>query len=338
MWHPIVFSLHGFYGELAVYFTERFAHDELWGLSRRYQPCNMKNRDTDWRRYEIEETLYIGQWCLTPLPSRYLGTSHSSPNRHQLPCRIFPESHWWSEISSLSKVILVLGKARNGRVPNLGCKSGCQITWGIWCFAKKLDMKHDARVGALLWWSCQSPVTHSCSLLNHLNSFHRGMFKLIAKSDGDLFYWLSHFECDSHTEHMVSQRRLLPLLTSTVKSLFMYALPVHSPWLPGYINVAQTVFILTVVWLFPGRPHVHFSFYSRFCGFGFWQFDFNVSSCGSPWIYLGIHCNSWMCTSCFSLKLKNFWPMFLQIFFCPFLLLSGSSTYVDMLDCVPQVS
>ena len=53
------------------------------------QPCNRKNRDTYWRRYEIQETLYIGQWCFHPLQSRYLGTSHSSPNHHQLPHHIF---------------------------------------------------------------------------------------------------------------------------------------------------------------------------------------------------------------------------------------------------------
>ena len=34
----------------------------------------------------------------------------------------FPESHQWPEISSLSKVILVLGKARSYRAPNLGCR------------------------------------------------------------------------------------------------------------------------------------------------------------------------------------------------------------------------
>ena len=33
----------------------------------------------------------------------------------------FSESHQWSETSSLSKVILVLGKARSLRAPNLGC-------------------------------------------------------------------------------------------------------------------------------------------------------------------------------------------------------------------------
>ena len=33
----------------------------------------------------------------------------------------FPESHRQSEISSLSKVILVLGKGRSHMAPNLGC-------------------------------------------------------------------------------------------------------------------------------------------------------------------------------------------------------------------------
>ena len=33
--------------------------------------------------------------------------------------------------------------------------------------------------------------------------------------------------------------------------------PVHSPWLPGYIDVTQTVlFILTMVGLFPYRPRI----------------------------------------------------------------------------------
>ena len=35
----------------------------------------------------------------------------------------FPESHWWSETSSLSKVILILGKARSRQAPNLSIVS-----------------------------------------------------------------------------------------------------------------------------------------------------------------------------------------------------------------------
>ena len=69
-------------------------------------------------------------------------------------------------------------------------------------FWQKLCSRHDAWEGTLLWWSCQSPVAHSWGLLNHPNSFHRGMFKLNAKFDADsLLYSLSHFECNSHTVH-----------------------------------------------------------------------------------------------------------------------------------------
>ena len=99
--------------------------------------------------------------------------------------------------------------------------------WVIWCFTKKLCKGHDAWVGTLSWGSCRSPVAHSCNLLHHLNSFHREMIKLSPKSDADsLLYLLSHFECDSHTVHMLTEQHLLPPLTSTVKSsLFAH---VHS--------------------------------------------------------------------------------------------------------------
>ena len=53
------------------------------------QSCTMKNRDIYWRRYKIQETLYIGEWCLSPLQSRHLGTSHRCPNQHQLHHHIF---------------------------------------------------------------------------------------------------------------------------------------------------------------------------------------------------------------------------------------------------------
>ena len=44
------------------------------------------------------------------------------------------------------------------------------------------------------------------SLLNHLNSFCGGIFKLNAKFDADsLLYSLSHFECKGHTVHVLTQ-------------------------------------------------------------------------------------------------------------------------------------
>ena len=73
--------------------------------------------------------MYIGQWRLSPLLSRYLGTSRSSPNHHQAALMYFPESHQWSEISSFSKVILVFGKARSFRAPYLGCRGAESPGW-----------------------------------------------------------------------------------------------------------------------------------------------------------------------------------------------------------------
>ena len=81
----------------------------------------------------------------------------------------------YSWISSM--MILVWGRARSQRAPNLCCR-GSWVTWVIWCFTKKPCMRHDAWVGTLLlWWSCQSPVAHNCGLLNYPNSFHGGMFR-----------------------------------------------------------------------------------------------------------------------------------------------------------------
>ena len=80
-------------------------------------------------------------------------------------------------------------------------------------------MRRDAGAGELLWQSCQSPVAHGCRLLIHPDSFHRGTLKLNIKFDADsLFCLLSHFECDGHTVHMLTQQCLLPPLTSTVRS------------------------------------------------------------------------------------------------------------------------
>ena len=64
-------------------------HVYIWGMSRSIQPCNMKNRDIYWIKYKVQEIWYIGQWCLCPLQSRHLRSSHSFPTCHQLPCHIF---------------------------------------------------------------------------------------------------------------------------------------------------------------------------------------------------------------------------------------------------------
>ena len=115
-------------------------------------------------------------------------------------------------------------------------------------------------------WTCQSPVAHSCSLLNHSNSFHRGMFKLNIKFDADLLlYLLSHFECDDHTVHMFIQLCLLPPLTITVRlSLFMHAHSSPLSLASGYIDVMQTILIiLTMAGLFLDTLYVYVYTHTR---------------------------------------------------------------------------
>ena len=120
-------------------------------------------------------------------------------------------------------MILVLGKARSRRVPNLGCRGLSHLM--IWCFTKKLCTRYDAWVGTLSRWSWQLPVTHSCGLLNLPNHFRGGMLKINAKFDADsLLYLLRRLKRDSHTVRMLTQCHLLPPMTSTVKlSSFTHA-------------------------------------------------------------------------------------------------------------------
>ena len=129
------------------------------------------------KKIQDTKTLYTGQWHLSPLQSKQLGTSQFS----QLPSAAlwyFPESHWQYEISSLSKVILVLGKARSHRAPNLGCR-GCWITWVTIVLPKKSsagDVMHevahccDEAVNhelptAVAFWTIRIISTEECSSL-----------------------------------------------------------------------------------------------------------------------------------------------------------------------------
>ena len=168
--------------------------------------------------------MYTGQWRLSPLQGRHLGPHTVLPVAIRCPV-VFPKSS-----SMVWNLFPFKGDFSFGKSRKL--VAGCQI-WAVGGLSHPSDLmfhqspcpKRDAWVGTLLWWSCQSPVAQSCSLLNHPNSFHRGMFKLKAKLDADsLLYLLSHFECDRHTVLMLTQWHLPLPLTSTVKSsLFTHA-------------------------------------------------------------------------------------------------------------------
>ena len=144
-------------------------HDEV--CSERIQPCTMKDRDIYWRRCKIQETLYVGQWHLSPLQNGHLGTSHcclspSSTVQNTAKSFVgiasaallyFPEAGRLSEISSLSKVFLVLGKARSCKTSNLCCR-GLSHLGDLMLYKKTAqDMMHE--------WGCivvvKLPIT-SC--------------------------------------------------------------------------------------------------------------------------------------------------------------------------------
>ena len=96
---------------------------------------------------------------------------------------------------------------------------------------------------SVVFWIIQITSMEQCSCLNLMQ----------------ICCLLSHFECDGHTVYMLTQRHLLPcwLVPGSHHCSCMH-IPVHSPWLPGYIDVAQTILIiLTIAVLFPDRPCIY---------------------------------------------------------------------------------
>ena len=214
----------------------------------------MKNRGIYWRRYKIQKTLYIGQWRLSPLQLRNLGTLQSSPSHHQLPLYIFLNFTWLYEISSLSKVILVLGKARNHRAQNLGYRGVESPGWFDVLPKTAQDVRHEPT-----HW-CDETVIHrlprAAAFWIVWIVFWGGMFKRNTKLDADLLlYLLSHVEWDSHTVHMLTRWCPPSPLTSTVKSpLFTH---VHSSPLSLAARLhlchANHSHYINNGWTFPGR-------------------------------------------------------------------------------------
>ena len=114
-------------------------------------------------------------------------------------------------------MILVLRKARSHRVPSLGqygaespgwfevsSKNSAQDVMHEWVFCHDEAANHQLPIAAAYWIIQIFSMEECSSLTQNLTD--------------SLLYSLSHFECDSHTVHMLTQWHLLPSLTSTLKS------------------------------------------------------------------------------------------------------------------------
>ena len=228
----------------------------------------MKNGDIYRRRYKLQETLYIGHWCLSPLQSGHLVTLHKFSQLPSASLSYFLVSHWWSEIFSLSKVILVLGKARSHRAPNLGC----WVTRGVespgwfdvspknsaWDRMHELACCHDEAVNhqfpiAAAFWIIPIVSTEECSsLMQNLMQICCSTRSVILNVTATQYTCLLN---DIYRPHWLVQWSHHCSLT---------CVPVQPPWLPGYIDVKQTVpVILTMAGLFPGRPCLYIKWIRR---------------------------------------------------------------------------
>ena len=146
---------------------------------------------------------------LSPLQSRHLGTSHSSPNHHQLPCCIF-----LNLISGL-KSLLFKKWWQFSEKPEL---TGCHI-WAVGGLSHLGNLMFRQKTLQEMWPTNGHIVMIKLLLITcqqlwpseSFKQFPRRNVKLNTKFDADsLLYLLCHFECYDHTVHMLTQWRPLP--------------------------------------------------------------------------------------------------------------------------------
>ena len=155
-------------------------------------------------------------------------------------------------------MIVVLGKARSCRVPNLVCRGAESPGW--FDVSPKISVEdvlheqahcrdeaanHHLPI-AVAFWVIQIVSMEECSslmqtLMQICYSTSSAILNVTATqytcSLNGIYcpHWLVQWGC--HCSHT--------------------CIPVHSPWLPGYMDVTQTILImLTMAGLFPDGPHI----------------------------------------------------------------------------------
>ena len=131
----------------------------------------------------------------------------------------------------------------------LRCSAGCR-TSGMWVTFNRFLTIFEAFMPLLF---ALHSLHHPKKPSESSSSFHGRIFKLNLKFHIDSLCYLFILNMTVHTRHILTQWHPPPPPTSTVKSsLFTH---VHSPWLPGYFDDAQTILvILTVGGTFQDQP------------------------------------------------------------------------------------
>ena len=194
---------------------------------------------------------------MTPLKGFKVGTWDLTQFSQSPPAvsLYFPESHRWSEISSLSKVILVFGKARSCRALNLGCRGAESPGWfdvsqenctrcDAWVGRPHAEAAHhQLPIAAGFWIICTVFLEECSSLTQNLMQFHCSSHSVILN------------ETATQSKYPLHGVYLPPRLVQWSGHCSHMHIPAPSPGLPGYMDVPQTILIiLTVVGLFPDRP------------------------------------------------------------------------------------
>ena len=140
-----------------------------------------------------------------------------------------------------------------------GTKSGFRgaESPGWFDVSQKNCTRCDVWVDALLWWSCQSLVAHSCGILNYsvvsmeeYSSFTQNLMHICCSTCSVILNAMAtQYTCSFsgiyHPHWLVQWSHHCSCMH----------IPVHSPWLPGYIDVKQIILVmLTIAGLFPDRP------------------------------------------------------------------------------------
>ena len=195
----------------------------------------MKNRDIYWRRCKIQETLYIGQWCLSPLQSRELWGLHIV-----LPIAITcPIKYSWisSTVWNLFpfKDEFSFGKSQKPQGTKSELYGGLSHTDDL-TFHQKTAWRRDEAASHQLpiaLWIIWTVSAEECS------SLPQNLMQICCSTHSVIWMQWPH---STHAQSVASyQPHWLVQWSHHCSHL---SIPVHSSWLPGYSFVLQTIFII----------------------------------------------------------------------------------------------